>query len=145
MKPTHLLAGALALAALGAPLAGARADYVNVMRAQYHLEKNETVAKAGCQYCHQNAFGGAPWNKFGDLLREQFRGPAARKIDQALYLALKADEDSDEDGFGDALEVVAGTLPGDAKSKPTKTKAALEAELKRLGGVDHFKPRTAAR
>lgn len=144
MKPTYLLAGALALAAVSAPFAGARADYLNVMRAQYRLEKNQTVAKAACQYCHQNAYGGAPWNKFGDLLRQQYQGPAARKIDRALYLALKADKDSDGDGFEDALEVVAGTLPGDAKSRPAKTKMALEAELKRLGGVDRFKPQNAA-
>lgn len=144
MKPTHLLAGALAFVAVSAPIAGARADYVNVMRAQYHLEKNETVAKAGCQFCHRNVFGGAPWNEFGDLLREQYRGPGARKIDQTLYLALKAGKDSDGDGFTDALEVIAGTLPGDPKVKPAKTKAVLEAELRRRGGVDYFKPQNAA-
>lgn len=41
--------------------------------------------------------------------------------------------------MADALEVIAETMPGDEKSEPTPTVAALEEELKKLGGVDAFK------
>jgi hypothetical protein len=91
-----------------------------------------------CTYCHTSPTGGSNWNKFGLTLRTEYDA-AKRDIGVALYEVLKANKDSDGDGYSDVLEVVAKTLPGDANSKPTKTVAALEAELKALGGVDHFK------
>lgn len=140
MKPTHLLALAVALPALALPLAGARSAYLGVVQEQYHLTDDPALDKAGCRYCHVNAFGGAPWNKFGQAIKVAYDGEAKRNIGQALSIVMKAARDSDGDGFTDPLEVVAKTLPGDAKSKPAKTKAALTAEYKKLGGADYFKP-----
>ena len=73
------------------------------------------------------------------LFRSIYFGEAKRNISDALYLVLKANKDSDADGYSDTLEIVANTLPGDKASKPTKTVKVLEAELKALGGVDKFK------
>lgn len=144
MRLTRLLAVAALVALAAVPAANARPNYVPVMLAQYGLQKDPAALQANCQYCHVNAFGGAPWNRFGDALRATFTGAAARRIDQALYLVLRANEDSDGDGFEDVLEVVARTLPGDARSKPKLTRAALQARLKGLGGFARFKPRAAA-
>jgi amicyanin len=138
LKPTHLLVSALVLCGLAAPLAGARSEYLIQLQAQYHLEQDATANQAGCQYCHVNRFGGAGWNKFGTEVRTALAGQARGQIKDALYLVLKADKDSDGDGYADALEVVAKTLPGDAASKPAQTEAALRAQLTRLGGVDYF-------
>jgi hypothetical protein len=140
MKPTHLLALASVLTALAFSGAGARSSYGNLTLSQYKLEKDPAMTKAGCKLCHTTAFGGGTWNKFGAALKAQWEGAGGKKIQDALYLVLKEKKDSDGDGFNDALEVVAKTLPGDAKSKPSATVADLEAELKKLGGVDVFKP-----
>jgi hypothetical protein len=140
MKPTHLLAIISALTTIAFSGAGARSSYGNLTLNQYKLEKDPTITKAGCKFCHSTAFGGGAWNKFGIALKAQWDGVAERKIQDALFLVLKENKDSDADGYSDALEIVAKTLPGDAKSKPSATVADLEAQLKKLGGVEAFKP-----
>jgi hypothetical protein len=135
LRPTHALAFAVALVALGIAAQPASA------RNAYRLQAIQQYKLTGmnCQYCHVAATGGSNWNKFGTALDAQYTGAAKRDIKQALYLVLKANKDSDGDGYPDVLEVVAKTLPGDAKSKPTKSVAALQADLQKLGGVDAFK------
>jgi hypothetical protein len=141
LKPAFLLAaGAIALAVVSLTPTSAKNAYRLQAQEQYKLvgaDKKEI----GCAYCHTAPTGGSNWNKFGNELRTLYFGDAKRDISQALYLALKADKDSDGDGFKDALEIIAKTEPGNDKSKPTKTVAALEAELKTAGGVDAFKPK----
>jgi hypothetical protein len=138
VKATHLVFGTLAMLAAATTPGSARSEFLPVLIEQLHLSATG-ASRVGCQYCHVSQFGGAPWNKFGTAVRANYNGEAKRDISKALYLTLKADKDSDGDGVNDVLEVVAKTMPGDEKSKPTQTKAALEAELKKLGGVDYFK------
>lgn len=127
------------LGALAIPKASARPAYRSVVAEQFKLaDKDGKIDSVTCQYCHQNAGGGAPWNAWGNTVRSQM-AEAKGKLSDALYLGLKANKDSDGDGYADALEVVAKTLPGDEKSKPTQSVAALEEELKQMGGVDAFK------
>lgn len=134
LRATHALALAAALVALSAAQpASARNAYRLQAIQQYKL------SGMTCQYCHVSASGGNNWNTFGTRLDTVYEGEAKRNIRQALYLVLKQNADSDKDGYADVLEVVAKTLPGDAKSKPTKSVAALQADLKKLGGVDTFK------
>ena len=135
MKPVHWLAGSLSLVALGLSFAGAKPSFISVTATQYKLSASSVT----CQYCHTNPAGGAPWNKFGDALKASLKGAASGNVSTGLYLVLKANKDADGDGYSDALEVFAKTLPGDAKSKPTKAKATLEAEFKKAGGVDQYK------
>ena len=115
-----------------------------VARGPYRLQaikQFQLVADAGdvravtCQYCHVNPGGGAPWNPWGEAVRTNFKG----NIGEALFEAVKAMKDSDGDGYEDALEIFAGTLPGDPASKPNKDKAALKAAFDKAGGVDMFK------
>lgn len=139
MKPAHLLATglAVAIALIAVPNASARPAYLQTAIGQFKLSADKT----GCQYCHTNAFGGEGWNKFGDAIRASLRGAAQSNVNQALYLVLKANKDSDGDGYADALEVYAKTLPGDPSSKPTKSVAVLQQEFKAKGGVDQYKPK----
>lgn len=120
--------------------AGARSAFFSQLIQQYRLERNPDVQEVGCQYCHIKSYGGRNWNAFGQRVRAEYQSAAKRDIAQALYLALKANGDADGDGFGDALEVVAGTRPGDPVSKPAIPKATLKAQLDRLGGIESFQP-----
>ena len=140
MKPAHLLATSLAvaIALIAMPNASARPAYRQVVIDQFKLAAGTQV---GCQYCHVAAFGGASWNAFGNAVRSSYTGTAQRNINQALYLTLKTNKDSDGDGYSDALEVDAKTAPGDAKSKPSKTVAVLQKAFKTAGGVDQYKPK----
>jgi hypothetical protein len=140
MKATHLIALVSIAATLACSVAGARSSYSTLAFSQYKFEKDATISKAGCKFCHTTAFGGGAWNKFGAALKTQWEGSANKKIQDALYLVLKENLDSDSDGYSDALEVVAKTLPGDAKSKPSAPVTDLEAQLKKLGGIEAFKP-----
>jgi hypothetical protein len=142
LKPVHILAATgIALAVVTLAPTSAKNAYRLQAQEQYKLVTADGKGAISCTYCHVNPSGGANWNKFGMVAKDLYFGTAKRDIGETLYLTLKADKDSDGDGFKDVLEIVAKTLPGDEKSKPTKTVAALEAELKALGGVDAFKPK----
>lgn len=143
MRATRLLVLAVPLVVVAGSVAGARREFFNQLLTQFHLEEHQATKDTGCQYCHVNKFGSAPWNKFGDAVRAHYQGDAKNDISQALYLRLKDNKDADGDGYADVLEVVAKTFPGDAKSKPTKTAAQLRADLTKLGGVDYFKAKPA--
>ena len=138
MKPVHFLACTLALIVVGSQISSARSTYRPIALKQFKLEKNAAAQKVGCQFCHVNAFGGAGWNGFGTALKTQLSSSSG--VPQALFDLLKQNKDSDSDKVSDVLEVVAGTLPGDAKSKPTAKVADLQAKLKKMGGVNAFKP-----
>jgi hypothetical protein len=140
LKALHILAVSVLIAALS-PLAGARSTYLAEAKVLLKLDKDPTITAAGCKYCHIQTFGGAGWNTFGTGMRDQYLGAAKSNSKQAMYLQLKANKDSDSDGYSDVLEIVAKTLPGDAKSKPSKKVVDLQKDLKKLGGVDAFKPK----
>lgn len=141
MNTVRVLTVILVCTAVAVPLASARGGYRVVATDLFRLDKKDGQPTITCQFCHQNPNGGAPWNKWGETVREQFFGAANKDIAQALYLALKARKDSDGDGYDDVLEVLAKTRPGDPNSKPSSPKDTLEAELKAWGGVDSYKPK----
>jgi hypothetical protein len=117
-------------------------DYFGALLPQFHLETNAVVAEARCTYCHVNQSGAAPWNPFGERVRRMlFMSENEYDIGKSLYATLLEDEDSDGDGYTDLLEIVAGTLPGDLKSKPTVSVTELNTQLEKLGGAAYFKPR----
>jgi hypothetical protein len=143
-KPTRILGIAcslLMLTAVALPFADARAGYRLAVQEQYRLLDKNGKGEVGCVYCHTSPNGGSGWNKFGEQLRELYFGNARRNVGDMLYMALRANKDSDGDGYTDALEVVAKTLPGDANSKPSASVAVVQAELTKVGGVDSFKPK----
>lgn len=136
MRKVGLLVLILAVALI--PFVQARGPYRLQVITQFNLVADRgDVRTVTCQYCHVSANGGAPWNAFGNEVRANFKG----SIGDALYEALKAMKDSDGDGYADVLEVFAGTLPGDASSKPLVTPQFLMQSLEKAGGVDIYKPR----
>ena len=79
--------------------------------------------KPACTYCHQVP---PARNSFGDAVAAALLPDAPRPLDAADYAAnlptaLRAIEtaDTDGDGFTNADEITAGTLPGGAESFPT--------------------------
>jgi hypothetical protein len=124
----------------GLNLVSARSSFDPVMYKQLKLEDRVGTAleKSSCQLCHLNARGGAPWNPFG-LAIGKFRAKRL-PIDKAVFEALKLEVDVDKDGFTDALEVFAGTMPGDANSKPLETLEVLKTKFDAAGGVTQYAP-----
>lgn len=73
------------------------------------------VASAGCLLCHDKApFTKTGLNPYGKDLAKQAkpRGPASFRAIETL--------DSDKDGAANLVEIKAGTLPGDPKSRPAR-------------------------
>lgn len=99
-----------------------------------------------CTYCHVKDTGGAPWNPFGQAVQAEFGASGGQvKFPQVLHGLLKADRDSDADGYPDALEVFARTLPGDPASRPEQPLAELRAAFEKAGGAEQYAPRAAKR
>ncbi len=111
-------------------------SYLSLVYSQFKFLEEDEI---GCSFCHSDPDGGEGWNSFGQLTKRTLEKTNGN-MEQALYLSLKANRDSDNDGYKDALEIVARSLPGDVKSRPTQSIAQLERELLTLGGVEAFKP-----
>ena len=90
----------------------------------------------GCVLCHVNTEGGDPWNAFGQRVQAKLDGDFAK----TLLGVLGELRDSDADGYNDALEIFAKTLPGDAKSVPSQKPEELQAAFEKAGGLEQFKP-----
>ncbi|MBB6097096.1 hypothetical protein HNR42_000510 [Deinobacterium chartae] len=139
-RPARFVAALLGLAGL-ATAALARPPYRTQAIAQFHLEgsplKKSTMS---CAYCHTSDTGGPGWNPFGLEVRAGFAAEPKRRIADVLYRVLQANRDADGDGYPDALEVFARTLPGDPASAPTETLADLEARFQAAGGVEQYAP-----
>ena len=99
---------------------------------QLHLVDKRVM----CTYCHVNATGGDPWNPFGQEVQDAL----TENFPQTLYEVLKAKNDADQDGYFDALEVFAGSLPGDKKTMPLVDAQTLETYFEKAGGFDLYKP-----
>ena len=89
-----------------------------------------------CTYCHVNATGGDPWNPFGQAVQDAL----TENFPQTLYEVLKEKNDADGDGYFDALEVFAGSLPGDKSTMPLVNAKILAGYFEKAGGLGLFKP-----
>ena len=76
----------------------------------YKPKAGTALAKAGCATCHTK-MGSPVLNPYGNQLKGK----------PATAASLKAVDniDSDKDGISNIAEIKAGTLPGNAKSKPS--------------------------
>ncbi|WP_409013289.1 hypothetical protein [Deinococcus sp.] len=92
----------------------------------------------GCTFCHVGKQGGAPWNVFGQALQKGFAANPRSSFGDVLYAVLRANGDQDGDGYPDAIEVFARTLPGDPGSHPDRPLAELEQEFAAVGGVEAY-------
>jgi hypothetical protein len=146
MKP--ILFVIIGLMALGFASSGiAKNQYRLAAIAQFKLDpdREDGTRAVACTYCHINSTGASPWNPFGKNLRDTFRnetnrsGSSDARIKEALYGVLLKKLDSDGDEYIDALEVYAGTLPGNKSSTPTRSEKDLEAAFVASGGYAQFK------
>lgn len=92
-----------------------------------------------CTFCHVGDSGGAPWNSFGEELKATWRAEPDASFADVLYQTLAANEDADGDGYPDALEVYAHTLPGDPDSKPAESLEALQKQFEAAGGTAQYR------
>jgi hypothetical protein len=137
MKYSRLWISVAVTLALGAIWSSNDANAFGAYRAQAVTQFKLEDKTTDCSYCHVSSFGGAPWNPFGQLVQIKLEGD----IGKALYAALEAKLDSDEDGYADALEVYAKTLPGSKDSKPKDDVKTLEEAFDKAGGLEQFKPK----
>lgn len=142
--------GLAALAVLAAPLALAMPKYRSQAIGQLHYDAGNPLWELdrrvmACTFCHVQEGGGPGWNPFGEAIRAGFRADAAAgqkgKFPDVLYAVLQAEADADGDGYPDALEAFARTLPGNASSRPDAPLPDLQAAFAVAGGVAQYAPR----
>lgn len=143
-RSTLLGAGLLLLAVSGGVLAMPQFRLQAIV--QLHYDQLDPLwAYSGkvmsCTFCHVNKQGGAPWNVFGQALKAGFVANPKTSFGDVLYTVLKANGDSDGDGYPDAIEVFAHTLPGDPASHPDRPLAELQQEFDAAGGVVIYAPK----
>lgn len=95
-----------------------------------------------CVTCHTQPQGGKGWNPFGQSLQAEFRAQPHANFRTVLRSVLAKNADADADGYPDALEFFARTLPGDPRSRPAEALAVLHAEFEKAGGLTQYQPRT---
>jgi len=94
-----------------------------------------------CVACHTRPQGGQGWNPFGESLRAGFREQPKAKFGDVLYTVLEQQADADADGYSDALEFYARTLPGAPESRPLKAVRELQDEFEKAGGMNQYQPK----
>lgn len=113
-------AGPLAATALTcllalAPLARAWTSDGATFSRIYQPAPGSALATAGCSVCHRAT--ARTLNPYGVDLGNAMTAKATRDV--AAYKAIES-LDSDKDGAANLAEIKAGTLPGDAASKPRR-------------------------
>lgn len=105
------------LALVAVASAQARPDFWDDFVKHYDIKKDSTIFKTKCQTCHTER--PPQRNDYGRAIRTAYRNakPGQRMPD--VFKAVE-DLDSDKDGTKNGDEIKAGTLPGDAESKPAK-------------------------
>lgn len=122
---------ALAILWLSAPLVSAKKTYLKKIAANYKLD--DMLAK--CSICHDSGED-KPNKRNLNLFGREFRDTKARGYDvtkmpidpnsDVILQAFEslADKDTDGDGATNLEEIMLGTNPGNAKSKPDPDKLA---------------------
>lgn len=125
MRSHHriLLAAALPLAIVALCTAPAAAKKSTLRKIAEHYKLPDTAAK--CAICHEGKeddAGEENLSVFGKQFRKALKAarPGADRAVQAMEAV--ADQDADGDGATNMEEIMLGTNPGDAKSKPDAAK-----------------------
>lgn len=87
----------------------ASASWMKAFNDLYKPKADTPLKKSKCGVCHVRTNGGG-LNSYGKMLDGE-------KVNAESMKAIE-DKDADKDGISNINEIKAGTLPGDAKSKP---------------------------
>jgi hypothetical protein len=102
--------------------AHAKPTFGNIVKTAYELKDGSKVMTAGCNLCHTQA---PTVNSYGKTLKAALAQVKAKELTAAILHATDKD-DSDADGFTNATEIKADTLPADTASKPTGSPDAVK-------------------
>jgi hypothetical protein len=114
--PTGLVALALALTLASAALATPEIQGQFGKMAKVKPGSALATAQTQCRSCHVK-MGEKALNPFGADMKGEMGKQKTKALTPAVWQKLAA-RDSDHDKKNNKIEVAAGTLPGDPKSKP---------------------------
>ncbi len=86
-------------------------SFLDTWRAEYPTSSS---ADLGCQLCHLQREGNAPWNAYGRDIRNKFNqlDPNSRTIEEAIHLVESFNSDSDSTGANNLTEINNNEQPG---------------------------------
>lgn len=113
-----LMLGCLALAYCMP--AAALPEYLQAAKTAYGFKAGGAVDSKACNLCHAGDTNKNSLNSFGKDLQAALKASADHRVTPALIRTLDS-KDSDGDGWPNASEFAADTLPGDPASKPAGT------------------------
>lgn len=113
-----LLAMVTFLGVIGPQHASALPTFPPVVTATYKLKPGGILSKAvaNCTFCHV-AQGPPKRNPYGTDLEAALKQAQTKTLTSDILKSIE-NKDSDGDGFTNAAEIAADTLPGDSSSKP---------------------------
>lgn len=112
VKAGRIFAGLIICVSLAGGAALATGAWQNLFNKHYKPKSGSAIADARCALCHKHKNGSGGLNSYGKLLKK-------KKIEASSLKAVEG-KDPDKDGFTNIVEIKAGTLPGNAASKPKK-------------------------
>ncbi|MBX3120376.1 MAG: DUF2231 domain-containing protein [Fimbriimonadaceae bacterium] len=104
----------LTLVSCIACIAQAKPEFLEVYRAHYGLKDGTKLGDASCTNCHTQP---PRRNPFGKDIEHEYEASPGGQLTAAMLDSVGS-KDSDGDGFSNADEIKADTLPGDPASKP---------------------------
>ena len=123
---TFFLTGAMALP-----------EFLGVAKASYEFKSKGKLDSAGCNLCHSGVPNGKNLNLYGKDVKPLIETVTGGKLTSAALHTLDS-KDSDGDGFSNADEFKADTLPGDAASKPPGLPPSKTTHLASAGNEGSF-------
>lgn len=102
----------------GGKVASAKPPFVQVFTDAYHPKANGKLSEADCSVCHDAA--PPKLNAYGVDIKAAMESVHSKNLTAAILHSIDT-KDSDGDGFDNATEITADTLPGDPTSKPAGT------------------------
>jgi uncharacterized membrane protein len=96
---------------------GALPAYLEAARSAYAFKPGGTIDAKGCNLCHAGATNRNSLNLYGKDVQTALQTAPGRTMTPAVLHTLD-EKDSDGDGWPNAQEFAADTLPGDPTSKP---------------------------
>jgi len=106
---------------------------MKVFRETYGVKAGSALGKAYCAVCHTSVGKGDKLNPYGEAIAGVLTEKKTRQLTKEMLASIE-ELDSDGDGVANGDEITADSLPGDAKSTPSREWKV--AVLAPIAGVD---------